>query len=58
MNVLMLLGSITGAHNVTAALNMLTEESDSFVPAIGYAVPYAVANVALTVMGSFIVNVM
>lgn len=58
MNVLMLLGSLTGAHNITAALNMLTEESDSFVPAIAYAVPYAVANVVLTVMGSFIVNIM
>lgn len=58
MNILMLLGSLTGAHNVTAALNMLTEESDSFVPAIAYAVPYAVANVVLTVMGSFIVNIM
>lgn len=58
MNILMLLGSLTGAHNITAALNMLTEESDSFVPAIAYAVPYAVANVVLTVMGSFIVTIM
>ena len=37
---------------------MLTEDSESSVPAIAYAVPYAVANVVLTVMGSFVVNMM
>ncbi len=58
MNILLLLGSLTGAHNITAALNVLTEDSESSVPAIAYAVPYAVANVVLTVMGSFVVNMM
>ncbi|MFA5168697.1 MAG: aspartate-alanine antiporter [Candidatus Omnitrophota bacterium] len=58
MNILLLLGSLSGAHNVTAALNELTEEAESAVPAIAYAVPYAVANVVLTVMGSFIINIM
>lgn len=58
MNILLLLGSITGAHNITAALNMLTEEAESSVPALAYAVPYAFANVLLTIMGSLIVNVM
>jgi putative transport protein len=58
MNILLVLGSLSGAHNVTAALNELTEDAESAVPAIAYAVPYAVANVVLTVMGSFIINVM
>jgi putative transport protein len=58
LNILLALGSLSGAHNVTAALNGLTEEAESSIPAIAYAVPYAVANVVLTVMGSFIVNIM
>ncbi len=58
MNILLLLGSLTGAHNVTAALDVLTEDSGSSVSVISYAVPYAFANVVLTVMGSFIVNMM
>lgn len=58
MNPLLLLGALTGAHNITAALNMLTEESKSSIPVLGYAVPYAFANVLLTIWGSVIVNVM
>jgi putative transport protein len=58
MNILLLLGSLTGAHNVTAALDVLTEDSGSSVSVIAYAVPYAFANVVLTIMGSFIVNLM
>lgn len=58
MNLLLLLGAVTGAHNITAALNMLTEESESSIPVLSYAVPYAFANVILTVWGSVIVNVM
>jgi putative transport protein len=58
MNILLALGTMSGAHNITAALNVLTEESESSAPAIAYAVPYAFANVVLTVMGSFIINMM
>lgn len=58
MNVLLLLGALTGAHNITAALNMLTEESESSMPVLSYAIPYAFANVLLTIWGSVIVNVM
>lgn len=58
MNILLLLGAIAGAHNITAALNALTEDSGSPVAALGYAVPYAFANVLLTIFGSVIVHAM
>ena len=58
MNPVLLLGAATGSHNCTASLNAITEEADSPLPVLGYAAPYAFANVLLTVWGSVIVNVM
>lgn len=58
MNPVLLLGAITGAHNNTASLNAVIEEADSSLPVLGYAAPYAFANVLLTVWGSVIINVM
>ena len=57
MNPVLLLGAITGAHNNTASLNVMIEEADSPTPVLGYAAPYAFANVLLTVWGSVIINV-
>jgi len=58
LNPVLLLGALTGAGTVTAALNALKEEADSTVPALGYTVPYAFANVLLTVWGTLIVYLM
>jgi len=57
MNPVLLLGAITGAHNNTASLNAVMEEANSSLPVLGYAAPYAFANVLLTVWGSVIINV-
>ena len=58
LNPVLLLGALTGAGTVTAALNALKEEADSTVPELGYTVPYAFANVLLTVWGTLIVYLM
>jgi putative transport protein len=52
MNPALLLGSITGAMTSTAALNVVTEEARSGVPALGYAGTYTFANVLLTFAGA------
>ena len=53
----LLFGALTGAGTVTPALNALKEESDSSIPALGYAVPYAFGNVVLTIWGTVLVHV-
>jgi len=58
MNPVLLLGALSGSRNITAALLTLEEEADSSMPVIGYAAPYAVANVLLAIWGSMIVNLM
>lgn len=58
MNPILLLGAVAGARVLTAALNMLQEESESATPLLGYAAPYAFGNVLLTIWGSVIINVM
>ncbi|MBN2057764.1 MAG: aspartate-alanine antiporter [Candidatus Saganbacteria bacterium] len=57
LNPVLLLGALTGAGVITAALNTLKEDADSPAPALGYAVPYAFNNVILTVWGSLIVHI-
>ena len=52
LNPALLLGSITGAMTSTPALNILTEEARSAVPALGYAGTYTFANVLLTFAGT------
>ncbi|MDD5399114.1 MAG: aspartate-alanine antiporter, partial [Dehalococcoidia bacterium] len=58
MNIVLLMGAVCGARVITAALNTLQEDADSTTPALGFAVPYAVSNVILTVWGSVIISVM
>jgi len=58
MNPLLLFGAATGSHNCTASLNVIIEVSDSPLAVLGYAAPYAFANVLLTVCGSLIINLM
>ncbi len=58
MNPVLLLGSLTGARVIPAALNTLQEDSKSNTPVLGFAAPFAFANVFLTVMGSVIINLM
>ena len=54
----LLFGAMTDSGTVTAALNALKEESDSSLPALGYAIPFVFGNVVLTIWGSIIMNVM
>ncbi|MBN1527128.1 MAG: aspartate-alanine antiporter [Candidatus Omnitrophica bacterium] len=58
MNPILLFGAATGSHNCTASLNVIIEASGSPLAVLGYAAPYAFANVLLTVWGSLIVNLM
>ena len=56
LNVALLLGALTGARTSTAALNILTEEAKSNVPALSYAGTYAFANVFMTLAGTVLVS--
>jgi putative transport protein len=58
LNPVFLLGSLAGSRNITAALLTLEEQAESSMPVLGYAAPYAVANVVLTIWGSLLVNIM
>lgn len=57
INPALLLGAMTGAGTLTAALNTVKDDAKSAVPVIGYTVPYAIGNVLLTVWGALIVNI-
>ncbi|MBN2078190.1 MAG: aspartate-alanine antiporter [Spirochaetes bacterium] len=58
MNPVLLLGALTGARVITAALNTLQDDADSTAPALGFAIPFAFGNVLLTICGSLMVNLM
>ena len=58
MNPVLLLGAMTGARAITAALNSIVEEAESSTPTLGYIVPYAFSNVLLTIWGTMIINIM
>lgn len=58
MNPILLLGGLTGARVIPQAMIALEEDAESTTPALGFAAPFAFANVFLTVMGSVIVNAM
>jgi putative transport protein len=51
LNPALLCGAIAGARNLTAAMKAACEESQSSVPALGYAVPYAISAILLTLWG-------
>ncbi len=57
MPVPILLGALAGAQTTTPALNALKEASGSNVFVLGYAIPYAISNVLLTLWGTVIVIV-
>ncbi|MBU0574049.1 MAG: aspartate-alanine antiporter, partial [Candidatus Margulisbacteria bacterium] len=57
INPILLMGALNGAETATPSLNALKESSGSSVVALGFAVPYAIGNVVLTVWGTVIVNV-
>lgn len=50
-----LMGVIAGGQTTTAAIGAINEEAESQVPTLGYTIPYAVANVLLTIWGAIIV---
>lgn len=57
MNPILLLGGLTGAQTVTAAMAALQERSGSMVPVLGYTPAYPVSNILLTTWGSIMVVV-
>jgi putative transport protein len=57
MNPILLLGGLTGAQTVTAAMAALQERSGSPVPVLGYTPAYPVSNILLTTWGSVMVVV-
>lgn len=58
MEPVVLIGAICGARSANAAIGAVTEAAESSAPAIGFTVPYAIANVMLTVWGPVIVGIM
>ena len=57
MNPILLLGALTGAQTVTAAMAAVQERSGSPVAVLGYTPAYPVANILLTTWGTIVVLV-
>ncbi|MEN8199999.1 MAG: aspartate-alanine antiporter [Thermodesulfobacteriota bacterium] len=55
MNPVLITGALAGLLTCTPALNASVTEADSEMPVLGYTVPYAIANVLLTLLGPVIV---
>jgi putative transport protein len=55
MNPILLLGALTGAQTVTAAMAAIQERSGSSVVVLGYTPAYPIANILLTTWGSVMV---
>jgi len=56
MNPVIVCGALAGAMTVDAAVASACDVADSQTPVLGVAVPYAIANVVLTVLGPIIVG--
>ena len=56
MNPVIVCGALAGAMTVDAAITGCCERADSQTPVLGVAVPYAVGNVLLTILGPVIVT--
>jgi AspT/YidE/YbjL antiporter-like protein len=56
MNPVLVCGALAGAMTVDAAVTGCCEVAESQTPVLGVAVPYAIANVLLTVLGPIIVG--
>ena len=57
MNPILLLGALTGAQTVTAAMAAIQERSGSSVVVLGYTPAYPISNILLTTWGSVMVLV-
>ena len=57
MNPVIVCGALAGAMTVDAAVAGACEVAQSQSPVLGVAVPYAVANVVLTMLGPIIVGI-
>jgi uncharacterized transporter YbjL len=57
MNPVIICGALAGAMTVDAAVTGTCEVAESQTPVLGVAVPYAIANIVLTVLGPIIVGV-
>jgi uncharacterized transporter YbjL len=55
MNPVIICGAMAGAMTVDAAVMGACDVAKSQTPVLGVAVPYAIANVVLTVLGPIIV---
>ncbi|GFN45174.1 aspartate:alanine antiporter [Candidatus Regiella insecticola] len=55
MNRALLFGAIMGARTCAPAMDIISDNARSNIPALGYAGTYAIANVLLTLAGSMIV---
>lgn len=58
MNPILLLGALTGAQTVTAAMAAVQERSGSPVAVLGYTPAYPIGNILLTTWGTIVVLVM
>jgi putative transport protein len=58
MNPILLLGSLSGAQTVTAAMAALQQRAGSPVPVLGYTTAYPLANILLTTWGTVVVVIM
>ena len=56
MNPVIVCGALAGAMTVDAAVTGACEVAESQTPVLGVAVPYAVGNVLLTMLGPLIVT--
>lgn len=57
MEPVVLVGALCGARSANPAIGAVTDHAESSAPAIGFTVPYAIANVLLTVWGPVIVGI-
>jgi aspartate-alanine antiporter len=57
MNPVVICGALAGAMTVDAAVTGTCDVAESQTPVLGVAVPYAIANIVLTVLGPIIVGV-
>ena len=55
MSPILLIGALAGGQTLTPALAAIQDKADSQTPVLGYTVPYALANILLTMWGAFIV---
>ncbi|MDN3698201.1 MULTISPECIES: aspartate:alanine antiporter [Vibrio] len=55
MNRAMLFGAIIGARTCAPAMDVVNEYAKSTIPALGYAGTYAIANILMTLAGTFLI---